>query len=53
MDRHAARAGVDGILDQFLDHRRGTLDDLASGDLVREVSGQAGDLCHDIQRLAP
>ena len=37
MDRDALRAGVDRVFDQFLDHRRRALDDLAGGDLVREI----------------
>ncbi len=36
LDRHAdaRRAGVDGVLDELLHDRRGTLDDFARGDLV-------------------
>ena len=37
------RARVEGVLDQLLDDRGGTLDDLAGGDLVREMRGQAVD----------
>ena len=37
--RDAARARVDGVLEQFLDDAGRALDDLASGDLVREVGG--------------
>ena len=35
------RAGVDGVLDQFLDHRRRTFDHLAGGDAVDQTVGQA------------
>ena len=45
-DRHARRAGVDGVLDQFLDDRRRALDDLAGGDLVGEFGGEAVDSAH-------
>ena len=38
-----ARAGVDGILDQFLDHARRTLDHLAGGDAVDDLFGQLSD----------
>ena len=41
VNREAARAGVDRVLDQLLDDRGGPLDDLAGGDLVGEVGGQA------------
>jgi hypothetical protein len=44
VDRHAARAGVDGVLDQFLDDRGRTLDDFAGRDLVGEVRGKTRDL---------
>ena len=40
VDRQPAGAGVDRVLDQFLDDRGGPLDDLAGGDLVGEVGGQ-------------
>ena len=41
-DGDAARAGVDGVLDQLLDDRGGPLDDLAGRDLVCEVRRAAG-----------
>src|SRR5690606_27055037 len=36
VDVDPARAGVERVLDQFLDHGRGPLDDFAGGDLVHE-----------------
>ena len=38
-----ARAGVDGVLDQLLDHARRTLDHLAGGDAVDHVLAEAAD----------
>ena len=38
-DGEAPRAGVDRVLDQLLDDRGRTLDDLAGGNLVGEVGG--------------
>ncbi len=43
IDVDVARAGVDGVLDQFLDRGRGTLDHLAGGDAVDQGFGQAAD----------
>jgi len=43
VDVLAARAGVQRVLHQFLDHRRRPLDDLARGDLVDERLGQRAD----------
>jgi hypothetical protein len=40
------RAGVDRVFNQLLDDRRRTLDDLAGGNLVGEVRGEAGDSAH-------
>jgi hypothetical protein len=37
------RAGVHGVLEHFLEHRGGPLDDLAGGDLVDEVVGEEVD----------
>ncbi len=42
-DLDAARAGIERILDQFLDDARGTLDDLTGGDAVDEVWRQLAD----------
>jgi len=39
-----AGAGIDGVLDEFFDDRRGTLDDFAGRNLIREIRGQTGDL---------
>ncbi len=38
--------GVDGVLDQLLDHRRRPLDDFPGGDLVGQVVGQLADARH-------
>ena len=38
-DIDPARAGIDGILDQFLDHARRTLHHLARGDAVDDLFG--------------
>jgi hypothetical protein len=35
----AARAGIDGVLDQFLDDAGGALDHFASGNAVDQVFG--------------
>jgi hypothetical protein len=43
---HAPRAGVDRVLDELLDDRRGTLHHFAGGDLIGEVGGQAVDFPH-------
>jgi hypothetical protein len=43
LDLDAARAGVDAVLDQLLEHGRRTLDDLAGRDLVDELFGQDAD----------
>jgi hypothetical protein len=36
---HPGRPGIEGILDQLLDHRGGTFHDLAGSDLVRHDVG--------------
>ena len=38
-----AGAGVDGVLDQFLDHARRTFDHLAGGDAVDDLFGKLAD----------
>ncbi len=40
LDLHGLGAGVEAVLDQFLDHRGRALDDLAGSDLVDEVTGE-------------
>ena len=45
-DRDPRRPGVERVLDQLLDHRRGALDHLAGGDLVRQLGRQP----HDARR---
>src|SRR6185312_1436372 len=42
----ARGAGVEAVLDQFLDHGRRALDHLAGGDLVDELGGQRADDGH-------
>ena len=42
-DIDAGGAGIDRVLDQFLDHRRRPLDDFAGGDLVDEGVGKLAD----------
>jgi hypothetical protein len=44
VDGDPTRAGVDGVLDQFLDDGGRTLDDFAGCDLVREILRKTGDL---------
>ena len=42
-DVDPAGAGVDRVLDQFLDHARGTFDHLAGGDAVDDLFGELAD----------
>ena len=42
----APRPGVDGVLDQFLDHRGRPFDDFAGGNLIGEVGRETVDLAH-------
>ncbi len=42
-DRDVTRPGIDGVLDQLLDHRGRPLDDLAGGDLVGHLRRQLAD----------
>ncbi|MGY3288578.1 hypothetical protein ACVWWP_001645 [Bradyrhizobium sp. LM3.6] len=42
-DVDPARAGIDGVFDQFLDHARGTFDHLAGGDAVDDLFWQLAD----------
>jgi hypothetical protein len=46
-NRHAARAGVNRVLDELLDDRRGPFHHLAGGDLIREIQGEAMNPAHD------
>ena len=50
LDRHVdpRRPGVDGVLQQFLDHARRPLDHLARGDLVDDRRRQLADDPHDV-----
>jgi len=43
VDGDARRARVERVLDELFDDARGTLDDLAGGDLVRELVAQLVD----------
>src|SRR5262249_25408581 len=45
-DVHVARAGIEGVLNELLHHRRRTLDHLARGDLPLHARGEYGDLPH-------
>ena len=40
VNANLSRAGVDGVLDQLLDHRGGPLDDLTGGDLGGDILRQ-------------
>ena len=46
VDDDAAGAGINGVLDEFLDDRGRSLDDLTRRDLVGEVIGKPGDPSH-------
>src|SRR5205085_831974 len=48
VDAEATGSRVDGVLDELLDDRRWTLDDLACGDLIGELRGKTGDLSHEV-----
>ena len=50
-DVDPAGAGVDGVLHEFLDHARGTLDHFAGGDAVDDLFGELAD-GHGVERLA-
>ncbi len=47
LDTDASGAGVNGVLKQFLDDGGRTLDDLAGGDLVRDLVGEDVDAAHE------
>ena len=46
LDEDARGAGVERILQQFLDHGGGAVDDLAGGDLVGHLIGENVDAAH-------
>ena len=50
VDTDAARAGVEGVLDQLLDDAGGALDDLSGGDLVGQILRQDLDPARLAQR---
>ena len=43
LDRDPRRSRIDRVLDQLLQRRRGPFDDLAGGDLIDQLVGQAAD----------
>ena len=45
-DGEAARAGVEGVLNEFLDHAGRALDHFAGGDLVGDVLGEQANAVH-------
>ena len=47
VDLDARGAGVEAVLDQFLDHRRRPFDDLAGGNLVDQFDREGTDARHD------
>ncbi|EHM54527.1 hypothetical protein HMPREF9080_01238 [Cardiobacterium valvarum F0432] len=49
VDIDVGRAGVNGVFDDFFDHRGGAFDDLAGGDLVDEAVGQLLDAGHGVR----
>ncbi len=51
-NRDAAGAGIDCVLDQFLDHGCGPLDDFTGGNLVGEVGRQQVNLRHRVRSSA-
>ncbi len=50
LDRDRAGAGVEAVLDQLLDHRRGPLDHFAGRDLVDQMGCEGADLRQDVLR---
>ena len=53
VDGQPPRASVQGVLDEFLDDRGRTFDNLASGNLVGEIRRQLRDLGQSCPRLNP
>ncbi len=51
LDVHARRAGVEAVLDEFLEHGGGALDHLAGRDLAGHGVGQQSDASH-LQSMA-
>ena len=45
-DADACGAGVEGVLEKFLDDRGGAIDDLAGGDLVGDLVGENANAAH-------
>ena len=48
LDADFGGAGIQAVLDQFLHHGSGALNDLAGGDLAADVVGQALDGRHSL-----
>ena len=46
LDADAGGAGVERVLEQLLDHGRGTVDHFAGGDLVGDLVGEYVDAAH-------
>src|ERR1019366_1616009 len=44
---HFHRAGVEGVFEQLLDHRGGTLHHFSGGDFVGDLVGKDADAAHD------
>ena len=50
-DFDVPRAGVDAVLDQFFHHRRRSLDDFSSRNLIRDNFGKKLDAAHAMKIL--
>ena len=46
LDADAVGPGIERVLQQFLDHGGGAIDDFAGGDLVRHLVGKNADATH-------
>ena len=51
LDSDPTRAGIDGVLDKFLDHGSGPLHDLAGSNLTGKGVGEESDQSHRKERL--
>lgn len=50
LDSNAMGSGVDGVLDELLDDGGRAFDDLAGGNLIRDVIREQADAVHDLGR---